>query len=128
MSSHNEIVNFIVGAVIIIVIFAIAYDYLKPHRLNKRRLFSTMLLKVTYLINLLNLLVVFCLSILLDKSLLTSSSLFSVIAISLIIMLPTAGVMLRKLPLFSDKRDTYNYTFTTVNIASSVILFLMFII
>jgi len=62
MANFNEILNYILGAIFIIIIFALAYAYLKPHQLHKRRLVSTLLLKISYLIYLLVLLVIVYLS------------------------------------------------------------------
>jgi hypothetical protein len=49
MANFNEILNHILGVVFIIIIFSLAYAYLKPHQLHKRRLVSTLLLKISYL-------------------------------------------------------------------------------
>ena len=62
MANFNEVLNHILGIIFIIIIFSIAYAYLKPHQLHKRRLVSTFLLKVTYLVYLLVLLVIVYLS------------------------------------------------------------------
>ena len=45
MANFQEILNHILGVVFIIIVFALAYAYLKPHQLHKRRLLSTLLLK-----------------------------------------------------------------------------------
>ena len=58
MANFNEILNYILGIIFIIIIFALAYAYLKPHQLHKRRLVSTLLLKISYLFYLLVLLIV----------------------------------------------------------------------
>ena len=46
MANFNAILNHILGIVFIIIVFSLAYAYLKPHQLHKRRLVSTLLLKV----------------------------------------------------------------------------------
>ena len=46
--------NNILGALLIIIAFSIAYAYLKPHNLHKTRQVSTLLLKVSYLLYLSN--------------------------------------------------------------------------
>ena len=58
MANFQEILNHILGVVFIIIVFSLAYAYLKPHQLHKRRLVSTLLLKASYLFYLLVLLIV----------------------------------------------------------------------
>ena len=53
MANFPAVLNHILGVVFIIIVFALAYAYLKPHQLHKRRLVSTLLLKVSYLLYLL---------------------------------------------------------------------------
>jgi heme A synthase len=62
MANFPSVLNHILGVVFIIIVFALAYAYLKPHELHKRRLVSTLLLKVSYLFYLLVLLIVIYLS------------------------------------------------------------------
>ena len=62
MANFPAVLNHILGIVFIIIIFALAYAYLKPHQLHKRRLVSTLLLKVSYLFYLLVLLIIVYLS------------------------------------------------------------------
>ncbi len=38
MANFNAILNHILGIVFIIIVFSLAYAYLKPHQLHKRRL------------------------------------------------------------------------------------------
>ena len=49
MANFNEVLNHILGIIFIIIIFSVAYAYLKPHQLHKRRLLSTLVLKLSYL-------------------------------------------------------------------------------
>ena len=69
MANFNAILNHILGIVFIIIVFSLAYAYLKPHQLHKRRLLSTLILKVSYLLYLLILLIVIYLSALVDGGL-----------------------------------------------------------
>ena len=62
IANFSQILNHILGVVFIVIIFSLAYAYLKPHQLHKRRLVSTLLLKVSYLAYLLVLLIVVYLS------------------------------------------------------------------
>lgn len=62
MANFSEILNHILGVIFIIIVFSLAYAYLKPHQLHKRRLVSTLLLKISYLFYLLVLLIVVYLS------------------------------------------------------------------
>ncbi|NTV99627.1 MAG: hypothetical protein HGA70_10755 [Chlorobiaceae bacterium] len=58
MANFESILSYILGVVFIIIVFSIAYAYLKPHQVHKRRPVSTVLLKSSYLLYLLTLLVV----------------------------------------------------------------------
>ena len=69
MANFSEVLNHILGAVFIIIIFSIAYAYLRPHQLHKRRLVSTLMLKITYLTYLFVLLVIVYLSALVKEGL-----------------------------------------------------------
>ena len=62
MANFPAVLNHILGVVFIIIVFALAYAYLKPHQLHKRRLVSTLLLKISYLVYLLVLLIIIYLS------------------------------------------------------------------
>ena len=55
MSKYNlpEMMSYIIGALLMVIVFSIAYAYLKPHRLHHARPLSTLALKGTYLIYLL---------------------------------------------------------------------------
>ncbi len=67
MANFPAVLNHILGVVFIIIVFALAYAYLKPHELHKRRLVSTLLLKLSYLLYLLVLLIVIYLSALVKE-------------------------------------------------------------
>ena len=62
MANFPAVLNHILGIVFIIIVFALAYAYLKPHQLHKRRMVSTLLLKISYLVYLLVLLIIIYLS------------------------------------------------------------------
>jgi len=128
MANFNEILNHILGVVFIIIIFAIAYAYLKPHQLHKRRLVSTLLLKISYLFYLLVLLIVVYFSALVRGGL--EQVFFGVefFAFLIVLFAPTIGILARKLGHFSKKREGYNYFFTVVNIISVLAILLMYFI
>jgi hypothetical protein len=128
MANFNEVLNYILGIVFIIIIFSIAYAYLKPHQLHKRRLVSTLFLKITYLVYLFVLLVIVYLSALVRGGL---DQVFSGIEFFIFIMVlfvPTIGIFARKLGYFSKKREEYNYFFTAVNFLSLIALLMMYFI
>ncbi|HLN20880.1 MAG TPA: hypothetical protein VK213_07305 [Bacteroidales bacterium] len=128
MPNFSNILNHILGAVFIIIVFSLAYAYLKPHLLHKHRLISTLLLKVSYLLYLLVLLFVIYFSALVKGGLETVFFGIEFFAFLLVIFVPTIGIFARKLGQFSKKRDGYNYFFTVVNIFSVVALLLMYFI
>lgn len=128
MANFNEILDSILGVLFIIVVMSLAYAYLKPHRLHKRRLVSTITLKISYLAFLLNLLIFTYIAILFKGGI---NKVFPGIESYLYIMLvvaPTIGIFMRKAKLFSERRDSYNYFFSVVNILSLMLLFFMFFV
>jgi hypothetical protein len=128
MANFSEILNYILGAVFIVIVFSLAYAYLKPHQLHKRRLVSTLLLKISYLFYLLVLLIVVYLAALVRDGL--ENVFFGVefFAFLVVLFVPTIGILARKLAHFSKKREGYNYFFTIVNILSTILILLMFFI
>ncbi|MFO7574124.1 MAG: hypothetical protein R6W67_03095 [Bacteroidales bacterium] len=117
----------ILSVIFMVLVFSIAYAYLKPHRLHKRRMVSTLMLKVTYLLYVLVLLIVVYRAIFhkggLDKVFLE----IEFFAFLLVLFAPTIGIFARKLAYFSKQRDSYNYFFTVVNFLSIAALLLMYI-
>lgn len=128
MANFSEILNHILGVVFIVIIFALAYAYLKPHQLHKRRLVSTLLLKISYLIYLLILLIVVYLSALVKGGLEEVFFGIEFFAFLVVLFVPTIGIFARKLGHFSKNREGYNYFFTIVNILSIIIILLMYFI
>ncbi len=128
MANFTEILNHILGVVFIIIVFSIAYAYLKPHQLHKRRLVSTLLLKISYLFYLLVLLVVVYLSALVKGGLEKVFFGIEFFAFLIVLFVPTIGIFARKLGYFSKKREGYNYFFTVVNLMSIVAILLMYLI
>ncbi|MCU0471733.1 MAG: hypothetical protein MUC93_00010 [Bacteroidales bacterium] len=128
MANFNEILNHILGIVFIIIIFSLAYAYLKPHQLHKRRLVSTLLLKVTYLAYLLILLIIVYFSALVKGGLEEVFFGIEFFAFLIVLFVPNIGIFARKLGHFSKKREGYNYFFTIVNILSIIAILVMFFV
>lgn len=128
IANFTEILNHILGVVFIIIIFSLAYAYLKPHQLHKRRLASTLLLKVTYLAYLLILLIVVYLSALVKGGLEEVFFGIEFFAFLIVLFVPNIGIFARKLGHFSKKREGYNYFFTIVNIISIIAILVMYFV
>jgi hypothetical protein len=126
MPNFNEILNHILGAVFIIIVFSLAYAYLKPHQLHRRRIASTLSLKISYLLYLLVVLIVIYYSTLVKGGLEEVFAGVEFFAFLVVLFAPTIGIFARKLGQFSKKRDNYNYFFTLVNIISILIILLMY--
>lgn len=128
MANFSQILNHILGVVFIVIVFALAYAYLKPHQFHKRRLISTLLLKGSYLLYLLIMLIVIYMAALVKGGL--EEVFFGVefFAFLLVLFVPTIGVFARKLGQFAKKREGYNYFFTIVNGFSILALLLMYFI
>ena len=128
MANFNAILNHILGIVFIIIVFSLAYAYLKPHQLHKRRLLSTLLLKSSYLLYLLILLIVIYLSALVNGGLEKVFVGVEFFAFLIVIFVPTIGIFARKLGQFSKKREGYNYFFTIVNLLSILSILVMYFV
>jgi hypothetical protein len=128
MANFPEILNHILGIVFIIIVFSLAYAYLKPHQLHKRRLVSTLLLKVSYLFYLLVLLIIVYVSALFKDGLEKVFFGIEFFAFLIVLFVPNIGILARKLGHFSKKRESYNYFFTVVNILSVIAILVMFFI
>lgn len=128
MANFSEILNHILGVIFIVLVFSLAYAYLKPHQLHKRRLVSTLLLKISYLTYLLVLLIVVYLSALVKGGLEEVFFGIEFFAFLIVLFVPTIGIFARKLGHFSKNREGYNYFFTIVNVLSIIMILLMFFI
>jgi hypothetical protein len=128
IANFNEILNHILGVVFILIVFALAYAYLKPHQLHKRRRVSTLLLKITYLVYLLVLLIIIYLSALVKGGLEVVFWGIEFFAFLVVLFVPTIGIFARKLGQFSKKREGYNYFFSAVNVISILVILVMYFI
>jgi len=128
MANFKEVLNYILGVVFILIVFSIAYAYLKPHQLHKRRLVSTLLLKISYLFYLLVLLIVVYMSTLVKGGL--DEVFFGVefFAFLIVLFVPNIGILARKLGYFSKQRENYNRFFTLVNILSVIVILVMYFV
>jgi len=126
VANFNEILNHILGIVFIIIIFSIAYAYLKPHQLHKRRLVSTLFLKGSYLLYLLVLLIIVYLSALVKGGLEEIFFGLEFFIFLIVLFVPTIGIFARKLGQFSKIRESYNYFFTLINILSLITILIMY--
>jgi hypothetical protein len=128
MSNFNAVLNHILGVVFMIIVFSLAYAYLKPHQLHKRRMASTLLLKGSYLLYLLVLLIIVFLSAIIDGGLQKKFEGVEFFAFLIVLFVPTIGIFARKLGQFSKKREGYNYFFTVINFLSMVSILIMYFI
>jgi hypothetical protein len=128
MANFVPVLSHILGVVFIILVFSIAYAYLKPHQLHKRRPVSTLLLKVSYLLYLLILLLVIYFSTLVKGGLEEVFFGIEFFAFLIVLFVPTIGIFARKLGQFSKQRENYNYFFTLVNSLCIIALLLMYFI
>ncbi len=128
MANFGKILNYILGAVFIVLIFAMAYAYLKPHQLHKRRLLSTLILKGSYLLYLLVLLIIVYFSALVKGGLEEVFFGIEFFAFLIVLFVPTIGIFARKLGQFSKNREGYNYFLTLVNLLATIAVLLMYFI
>jgi hypothetical protein len=128
MANFNQILNHVLGIIFIIIIFAGAYASLKPHQLHKRRLLSTLLLKLSYLFYILVLCIIVYLSALVKGGLDKVFYGIEFFAFLIVLFAPNIGIFARKLEYFSKKREQYNYFFTIVNILSVIIMVVMYLV
>jgi len=128
MNKYNlpELMNYIIGALLIVIIFSIAYAYLKPHRLHHARPLSTLALKVSYLIYLLVILLVICIASLRDGGV---SQVFDgpqFFVFLVVLFVPTVGIFSRKITRFSGKRVRYNLIFCVINLIMTLTVLVLY--
>jgi len=128
MANFGTILEYILGIVFIILTFSIAYAYLKPHQLHKRRALSTLLLKGSYLLYFLILLFVIYFAALVKGGLESVFMGIEFFTFLVVLFVPTIGIFARKLEQFRKKRESYNYFFTLVNALCIIALLLMYFI
>jgi len=126
MANLTDKINHIIGILFILMIFALAYGYLKPHQLHRRRKISTLFLKVSYLLYLLILLIVIYLSVLVKGGLQEVFYELEFFVFLFVLFVPTMGIFARRLERFNKKREGYNYIFTGINVLSIIALLVMY--
>ena len=118
--------SYIIGALFVVIVFAIAYAYLKPHRLHHARPLSTLALKGTYLLYLLVLLLLIYFASLRGGGV---SQVFDgpeFFVFLVVLFVPTAGIFSRKITRFSGKRVRYNIIFSVVNVVMTITVLLLY--
>ncbi|MBE0678101.1 MAG: hypothetical protein IH592_04990 [Bacteroidales bacterium] len=128
MSNYNfpEMMSYIIGALFAVIVFSIAYAYLKPHKLHHSRPLSTLALKGSYLLYLIVMLVVIYLASLRGGGV---SQVFDgpeFFIFLVVLFVPTAAIFSRKITRFSTKRVRYNLIFTAVNIILALTVLLLY--
>lgn len=128
MTNFDEVLNYILGALLIIIVFSLGYAYLKPHRIHKKYPVSTLALKVSYLFYLLVLMIVVYFASLKKGGLNNVFMDIEFFAFLLVLFIPTIGVFARKLGHFRKSRENFYYFFTIINILSAGALLVMYFI
>jgi len=110
----QNIVHFLL-MIVFLIIYLLAFIIIKPFLINHKRKISTLLLKISYLIYLLVLLVFVYLFMFFgpaDIEYQISNLLFVILLLGL--FLPNLGILLRRN--FEKYRTEYNYTFSLINV------------
>lgn len=128
MSKYNlpEMMSYIIGALFVVIVFSIAYAYLKPHRLHHARPLSTLALKGTYLLYLLVMLLVIYFASLRGGGV---SQVFDgpeFFIFLVVLFVPTAGIFSRKIARFSGKRVRYNIIFSVINVILTITVLVLY--
>ena len=128
MSKYNlpEMMSYIIGALFMVIVFSIAYAYLKPHRLHHARPLSTLALKGTYLVYLLVMLLVIYFASLRDGGVSQVFDGAEFFVFLVVLFVPTAGIFSRKISRFSGKRVRYNIIFSLVNLIMTLTLLVLY--
>lgn len=128
MSKYNlpEMMSYIIGALFMVIVFSIAYAYLKPHRLHHARPLSTLALKGTYLVYLLVMLLVIYSASLRDGGVSQVFDGAEFFVFLVVLFVPTAGIFSRKISRFSGKRVRYNIIFSVVNLIMTLTLLVLY--
>ncbi len=117
--------NYVIGVLFMVIVFSIAYAYLKPHRMHHARPLSTLALKSTYLLYLLVMLLVIYFASLRGGGVSQVFDGARFFLFLIVLFVPTAGIFSRKLSRFSGKRVKYNIIFSIINIALTLLVILL---
>ena len=119
-------VSYIIGALLVVIVFSIAYAYLKPHKLHHSRPLSTLALKITYLLYLLVTLIAIYLASLRGGGLSQVFDGAEFFVFLVVLFVPTVGILSRKITHFSTKRVRYNIIFTVINIIMTITVIVLY--
>lgn len=111
----------IILLIVFLLTYILAYHYVKPFLINRKRKYSTLSLKLTYLIYLAFLLVFVFLFLLFGADKVEyriSDSLF--FGVLILLFLPNIGILMRRA--IKTGRVVYNYIFSLINIGASYYL------
>lgn len=118
----RELLHIILFLVFLLT-YILAYHYVKPFRINRKRKYSTLALKLSYLIYLLFLLAFMYLFLLVGADRIeyriTDSMFFGVLTL---LFLPNIGILMRRK--VANIRVVYNYIFMGINLAATYYLIL----
>lgn len=119
-------VNYVIGSLLILIVFSIAYAYLKPHRLHHTRPLSTLAFKVSYLLYLLVLLTLILLASIRGGGVSQVFDGGQFFLFLIVLFLPTAALLARKLTRISGYRTRYNLIFSAVNILLTIVAVVLY--
>ena len=109
--------------IVFLLTFIMAYNYIKPFLINRKRKYSTLSLKLSYLIYLFFLLVFVFLFLLFGADKVEyriTDSMFFVVLV--LLFLPNIGILIRRK--IKNVRIIYNYVFSIINIVATYYLIL----
>ena len=107
-----------------LLIFIMTFVFIKPFRINRKRMVSTIVLKTGYLVYMLILLSFFYFLIFVDKDLQDLITDTHFILILLCLFIPNIGILIRRK--IRERRTHYNYLVTFVNLIAITYLIYMF--
>lgn len=118
----NQLLHILL-ALVFLLTYILAYNYVKPFRLNRKRMVSTLLFKISYMLFLLFLLIFVHLFLLFGANRVEyhiSDIMFFLLLI--LLFLPNIAILIRRK--VKRYRIPYNYFFSGVNLIASYILLL----
>jgi hypothetical protein len=120
--------SYIIGAIFMVIVFSIAYAYLKPHKLHHSRPLSTVALKGSYLLYLVVMLVIIYLASLRGGGVSKVFEGGEFFVFLVVLFVPTAGILSRKITRFSGRRVRYNIVFTVVNLIMALAVIMLYVL
>jgi hypothetical protein len=120
--------SYIIGAIFMVIVFSIAYAYLKPHKLHHSRPLSTVALKGSYLLYLVVMLVIIYLASLRGGGVSKVFEGGEFFVFLVVLFVPTAGILSRRITRFSGRRVRYNIVFTVVNLIMALAVIMLYVL